>query len=127
MWEWIPAAIGIHMAGAVLVPLNTRYKGVEAGYILGRSGAKVLVTMGEFLGTDYQGMLPSAIDVAHELPALRAVVTLRTDGPSGWDAFLTSGDPVDPGRSSTPASTRSPPTTSRTSSSRREPPGTRRV
>ena len=57
VWEWIPAALGIHLAGGVLVPLNTRYKGVEAGYILGRSRARVLVTMGEFLGTDYAGML----------------------------------------------------------------------
>ena len=89
MWEWIPAALGIHLAGGVLVPLNTRYKGVEAAYILGRSGARVLVTMGEFLGTDYAGMLaargrrrrPSS-------PDLRAIVTLRTDGPAGWDAFL---------------------------------------
>ncbi len=96
VWEWVPAAIGIQMAGGVLVPLNTRYKGVEAGYILGRSGAKVLVTMGEFLGVDYHGMLTGALDVAAELPALRAVVTLRTGGPAGWDAFLASGDPVDP-------------------------------
>jgi HIP---CoA ligase len=96
VWEWIPAAFGIHLAGGVLVPLNTRYKGVEAGYILGRSGARVLVTMGEFLGTDYAGMLRSAVDVDTELPALSAIVTLRTDGASGWDAFLASGDAVDP-------------------------------
>jgi acyl-CoA synthetase (AMP-forming)/AMP-acid ligase II len=96
VWEWIPAALGIHLAGGVLVPLNTRYKGVEAGYILGRSGARVLVTMGEFLGTDYAGMLASAVDVATELPELAAIVTLRTDGAAGWDAFLASGDMVEP-------------------------------
>ncbi|MEP6623599.1 MAG: AMP-binding protein, partial [Acidimicrobiia bacterium] len=39
VWEWIPAALGIHLAGAVLVPLNTRYKGMEAAYILQRSNA----------------------------------------------------------------------------------------
>jgi acyl-CoA synthetase (AMP-forming)/AMP-acid ligase II len=96
VWEWIPAALGIQLAGGVLVPLNTRYKGVEAAYILGRSGARVLVTMGEFLGTDYAGLLRSAVDVAQELPQLSAVVTLRTDGEQGWDAFLASGDGVDP-------------------------------
>jgi acyl-CoA synthetase (AMP-forming)/AMP-acid ligase II len=96
VWEWIPAALGIHLAGGVLVPLNTRYKGVEAAYILGRSGARVLVTMAEFLGTDYRGMLHRAVDVGQELPRLNAVVTLRTDGPGGWDAFLATGDDVDP-------------------------------
>ncbi len=97
VWEWIPAALGIHLAGGVLVPLNTRYKGVEAGYILGRSGARVLVTMGEFLGTDYAGLLAGAVDVPSELPDLTAVVTLRTAGVGGWDAFLASGDRVDGG------------------------------
>jgi acyl-CoA synthetase (AMP-forming)/AMP-acid ligase II len=96
VWEWIPAALGIHLAGGVLVPLNTRYKGVEAAYIVGRSGARVLVTMGEFLGTDYAGMLRGAVDVDTGLPELRAIVTLRTEGLGSWDAFLASGDGVDP-------------------------------
>ena len=94
VWEWIPAALGIHLAGGVLVPLNTRYKGVEAAYIIGRSGAKALITMGEFLGTDYARMLADAAHLGAELPELRAVVTLRTDGPDGWDAFLASGTHV---------------------------------
>ena len=88
VWEWIPAALGIHLAGAVLVPLNTRYKGVEAAYILGRANAKVLVTMGEFLGTDYEGLLRAAADPAVDLPDLCTIVTLRTTGPSSWDNFL---------------------------------------
>ena len=85
VWEWIPAALGIHLAGAVLVPLNTRYKGVEAAYILGRANAKVLVTMGEFLGTDYEGLLRAAVDPAVDLPDLRTIVTLRTTGSSAVD------------------------------------------
>ncbi len=91
VWEWIPAALGIHLAGGVLVPLNTRYKGVEAGYILERSHARVLVTMGEFLGTDYTGLLDAAVDRDHDLPDLRAIVRLRTTGRESWDAFLDSG------------------------------------
>src|SRR4051794_4495466 len=38
--EWIFAALGLHAAGGVLVPLNTRFKGHEAGYVLRRSGAR---------------------------------------------------------------------------------------
>ena len=47
--EWIIAACGVHAAGAVLVPLNTRMKGAEAADILERSHAKVLISVGDFL------------------------------------------------------------------------------
>ncbi len=95
VWEWIPAALGIHCAGGVLVPMNTRYKGMEARYILGRSRAKVLVTMGEFLGVDYAGMLADGADLATDAPDLSAVVRVREHGTDGWEAFLTSGDGVE--------------------------------
>ena len=36
-WEWVVALLGLQSAGAALVPLNTRYKGVEAADILRRS------------------------------------------------------------------------------------------
>jgi acyl-CoA synthetase (AMP-forming)/AMP-acid ligase II len=53
IWEWVVALAGLHAAGGVLVPLNTRFKGPEAAYILGKSGAKVLCTVSGFLDTDY--------------------------------------------------------------------------
>lgn len=93
VWEWIPAALGIHLAGGVLVPLNTRYKGVEAAYILKRSSARVLITMGEFLGTDYAALLGAAVDPTTDLPDLRATVTLRTTDAGSWDEFLATGAP----------------------------------
>src|SRR5215216_3751318 len=31
MFEWVVAALGALGAGAILVPINTRYKGIEAG------------------------------------------------------------------------------------------------
>ena len=34
IYQWIIAAIGAQSVGGVLVPLNTRYKGSEAAYIL---------------------------------------------------------------------------------------------
>ena len=55
--EWMVAALGLFAAGAVLVPVNTRFKGAEAADILSRSGARVLVTVTDFLGTDYVAML----------------------------------------------------------------------
>ena len=76
IWEWIVAAGALHSVGAALVPLNTRMKGSEAGYILRESGASVLFTCGEFLGVDYPRMLAS-----EALPDLRYIVTLRDHRP----------------------------------------------
>jgi acyl-CoA synthetase (AMP-forming)/AMP-acid ligase II len=99
--EWIVAALGAVGAGAVLVPLNTRYKGAEAAYILRASGARILFTVQGFLGTDYPALLDEAVTAGEALPDLDLVVVLRTDGPAvdpsttaagapavGWEAFL---------------------------------------
>lgn len=85
VWEWIVAAGALQSVGAALVPLNTRMKGSEAGYILRESGACVLFAIGEFLGADYPGML-----AAEDLPDLRHIVTLRgaSAGTLGWETFL---------------------------------------
>ncbi|MCC6642604.1 MAG: AMP-binding protein [Deltaproteobacteria bacterium] len=86
--EWIVAAIGAHATGGVLVPLNTRFKGAEAGWVLRKSGARVLFTVGEFLGTRYVDLL-----AREDLPDLARVVTLRGDAPGAtpWDEFLALG------------------------------------
>jgi acyl-CoA synthetase (AMP-forming)/AMP-acid ligase II len=98
--EWIVAALGAVGAGAVLVPLNTRYKGAEAAYILKASGARILVTVQGFLGTDYLALLDEAVAAGESLPDLALVVVLRTDGADGvvvttaatrtvsWEDFL---------------------------------------
>jgi HIP---CoA ligase len=94
IWEWVVAALGLLSAGGVLVPLNTRFKGREAAYILGKSRAKALVTITGFLDTDYVALLRGAVDVASELPDLEAIVVLRGDAPAGtqsWSEFLASG------------------------------------
>ena len=44
--EWVLAAVGLQSVGAVLVPLNTRFKGSEAAYILNKSRARMLFTVG---------------------------------------------------------------------------------
>jgi acyl-CoA synthetase (AMP-forming)/AMP-acid ligase II len=92
-WEWIVAATGLQSAGAVLVPLNTRFKGREAGYVLRKSRARVLVTVGEFLGMRYVESLAN-----EELPDLARIVLL--DGAaadarvSTWSDFLAGGRDV---------------------------------
>ena len=91
-WRWIVAALATHSAGAALVPINTRFKGEEAAYVLSRSGATVLFTTTAFLGTDYVALLEGT---GIALPHLSRVVV--TSGPArspavAWDAFVDSGD-----------------------------------
>jgi HIP---CoA ligase len=97
IWEWVVAALGLQSAGGVLVPLNTRFKGREAAYILGKSRAKALVTITGFLDTDYVALLRDAVDIESELPDLEAIVVLRGDAPDGtqsWPEFLAAGTAV---------------------------------
>src|SRR5690349_12328977 len=58
--EWIVAALGALTAGGVLVPINTRFKGREAGFVLQKSRAKVLFTVRGFLDIDYPQLLSDA-------------------------------------------------------------------
>jgi acyl-CoA synthetase (AMP-forming)/AMP-acid ligase II len=55
--DWVVAALGALSAGAALVPLNTRFKGEEAAWILDRSRAKLTFVAAPFLGNDYPAML----------------------------------------------------------------------
>ena len=43
-----------------MVPINTCFKGDEAAYVLRKSGARVLFTVGDFLGIDYVDLLRAA-------------------------------------------------------------------
>ncbi|NUP24045.1 MAG: fatty acid--CoA ligase family protein [Streptomyces sp.] len=97
--DWIVAALGAVSAGAVLVPLNTRFKGTEAADVLRRSGARMLFVTGTFLGTSYVASLRRA--VGEGLPALggflEQVVVLSDDAPAEyrtWKDFLASGEGV---------------------------------
>jgi acyl-CoA synthetase (AMP-forming)/AMP-acid ligase II len=96
IWEWIVAALGALSAGAVLVPVNTRFKGSEAAFILDKSGASVLFTVNGFLDTDYVAMLRGS---GAPLAALRTIVVLRGDAPTDTVSFadwLDAGESVDP-------------------------------
>jgi HIP---CoA ligase len=82
-WQWIVAALGVQITGAAIVPLNTRFRGEEAADVIERSRARVLVTVGTFLGVNYLQMLaPHTNRFSH----LAATVVLGEnqgiDGPS---------------------------------------------
>jgi acyl-CoA synthetase (AMP-forming)/AMP-acid ligase II len=82
--RWIIAALGTWQAGAVVVPVNTRFKGREAADILRRCRARVLVTVTDFLGVDYVELLGQA---GQELPDLVDLVV-----PGTWPDFLGRAD-----------------------------------
>ncbi|MCV7290588.1 fatty acid--CoA ligase family protein [Mycolicibacterium wolinskyi] len=70
--EWMIAAFGAVTAGAVVVPVNTRFKAEEAGDVIRRSGAKAVLRQQGFLGQEF------------EVPAGVPAIELKSD-------FLGSG------------------------------------
>src|SRR5439155_19645838 len=89
--EWIVAALGALYAGGVLVPINTRFKGREAGFVLEKSRAKLLFTVRGFLDIDYPQLLRDAgIDTSGI-----EIVLLRGEGESDWATFAKRGEEVD--------------------------------
>ncbi len=84
-WEWAVAALGTHTAGGVVVPVNTRFKGDEAAYVLEKSSARLLFCATEFLGTDHLGLLRAA---EGGVPAcVEQVVVMRGPTPPDAAAF----------------------------------------
>ncbi len=86
--RWQVAALGAQAAGAILVPLNTRWKGREVAEVLVRAGVRALVTVNGFLGLDYVAMLRSC-DVP--TPMLTHIIIAEGAAPAGtldWPAFL---------------------------------------
>jgi acyl-CoA synthetase (AMP-forming)/AMP-acid ligase II len=91
--RWLVAAMGASAAGAVLVPMNTRYKGIEAFDAVSRVRPRLIFAPGLFLGTDYPAILREAAKGRLETQ----IVVL--DGPAeapdlSWEAFLSAGETV---------------------------------
>jgi acyl-CoA synthetase (AMP-forming)/AMP-acid ligase II len=90
-WHWVVACLAVHHAGAVMVPLNTRYTADEAADILARAGAPLLVAMGRFLGADRVAGLQT-----DTLPRLRHIVRVPVEADDGtWDEFMAQGGDLD--------------------------------
>lgn len=89
-WTWVVAGLASCRAGARLVPINTRFKGGEAAYVLGAARVKVLFVIDGFLGMDYSASLAD-----HDLPDLERIVALdgaASDHTVAFDDFLALGD-----------------------------------
>jgi len=96
--DWVTTALGILATGARLVPINTRFKGSEAAYVLRTTGARTLFCANGFLGFDYLAMLREADP---SLPALSDAVLLGDVPPPGdaavrsYEQFLAGGAGAD--------------------------------
>ena len=78
-WEWAVVALGVHSAGCVLVPINTRFKAREAAFALRRTGARRLFTVTDFLDMDLLGLLRESDEA---LPSLEESIVLRGGTPA---------------------------------------------
>jgi acyl-CoA synthetase (AMP-forming)/AMP-acid ligase II len=88
----VVACLATHYAGATMVPINTRYTAAEAADILARTGAPLLIAMGEFLGVDKLAALDPAA-----LPDLRHIVRVPVDRKDGtWEEFMAGGVDLEP-------------------------------
>ena len=100
--EWIDAMFAVMKIGAVLVPLNTRFRTEDMAYVLSRSDAAAVLLAARSGPVDYLAMMR---EVAPGLgarpdprvPCLRRVVVL-SDGPhaevTGWREMLDRGASV---------------------------------
>ena len=107
--QWAAAAFGVWDAGAVLVPLSTRFKGLEAADLLRRTGARLLLCTEHFLGTSFVRLIEGAEGPAADgrpfagLPGLDRAVLLdagpgdpaaERGGTCSFEGFLAAGERV---------------------------------
>ena len=91
--EMLEAHHGVPMAHAVLCPINTRLDAATIGFILGHSGARVLIVDREFAGV-------ASVALARSGATPMIVTVDDPEGPGGaaldgtdYEAFIAGGDP----------------------------------
>jgi fatty-acyl-CoA synthase len=107
--EWLYTFFALAKIGAVVVPINTRFRTSDLAYVLWQSDATTLITVDRSGSVDYLAMVhelcPSLTSSApgqlhvESFPQLRHVVVLGTHpGPGAhpWDALMTGAAAVSP-------------------------------
>ena len=105
--EWIYIQLAVGMIGAILVPVNTRFKVKELEYTLQQSDSKILITMDRFLTIDFAGLVYETIpELKHsstephnfkDFPMLKYVVCKGSQAMPGmmsWETFLSKSRDV---------------------------------
>jgi acyl-CoA synthetase (AMP-forming)/AMP-acid ligase II len=89
--EAVTALLAIPVAGAVVVPLNTRYRQREAAEIVQSAGCRLVLAPASFLGRGYAAE-------ALKIDGPAAVVSLGPDttaGTAAWHELITAGTAAD--------------------------------
>jgi fatty-acyl-CoA synthase len=101
--EWIETAFAVMRIGAVLVPINTRFRTEDVAYITDQSDATTLILAERSGPVDYLGMVRELVPegvtfVASRLPKLSRMVLLGDSprsGTVGWADLLAGAGAVD--------------------------------
>lgn len=64
---WAVAALGVHLSGAVLVPINTRFVVAEAVSIIDAAQVRTVFVASEFLGRQYAAELAEELGVGGDV------------------------------------------------------------
>lgn len=107
--EWLHVLLAAARVGAVVVPINTRFRTVDAEYVLRHAEATTLVVAGRSGPVDYLDMvraLVPGVDGGRDrlssprLPSLARVIVLGDEVPRGawgWAEVMAGGARVGPG------------------------------
>ena len=91
-WRWIVAALAVQGLGAAIVPLNTRFRADEAGYIVKRSRPRLVFVHRHFLDCDYEAMLADG-SAGHDYQAVSLDDAPLAAGIS-WSRLLADGESI---------------------------------
>jgi fatty-acyl-CoA synthase len=102
--DWIFIALAVSKIGAVLVPINTRFRSRDLAYVLAQSDSSFLITHDRSGPVDYAGMvreavaLPAAGDTVRDprFPLLRRVILLGQSPQSGTVDWASLAKPAAP-------------------------------
>lgn len=105
--NWMFLQYAIAKVGAVLVPINTRFRTSDLEYILRQSDSAFLITQDVAGPIDFLGMVREIVELPEngdevadpEFPELRKVIVLGENDHRGvvsWPSLLNSAETVDP-------------------------------
>jgi len=86
-FEWVLIQYATARIGAILVNINPAYQSSELAYVLGQSGASIIVSALSFKGKNYKVMIEEAWSTCSNL---REAIYLDED----WENFLAKGKSV---------------------------------
>ena len=105
--EWVSIMFAVMKIGAILVPINTRFRTTDLEYVVHQSNSTTLITVDRSGPVDYFDMVsevcphlddgnPDAVE-ANRLPDLKRIIVLgqpRSAGVQAWTDMLAGGSRV---------------------------------